>query len=76
MHKKLKKDGTPKKSGGNHGGGRPKGVSQTSKTFRIDNDLAEYLITKVNNQNSLVNLLIRNYKQQAEKIITQINKIL
>lgn len=73
---KLKKDGTHKKSGGNHGGGRPKGLSQTPKTFRIDNDLVEYLETKVGNQNRLINMLIRGYKTNTEKIIEQINKII
>lgn len=48
---------------------------QIPKTFNIDDDLVEYP-NKTGNQDAFVNMIIRNYKQQAEKIISQINKIL
>ncbi len=67
----------PKKKRGGYreGGGRPKGVSQTPKSFRIDDDLARYLEEKVGNQNAFINMLIRNYKEQSKGIIEAINKL-
>lgn len=57
------------------GQGRKKGRNQTPKSFRIDDDLCEYLENQVGNKNAFVNMLIRNYKEQSEKLIAQINRM-
>jgi len=58
------------------GAGRKKGKTKTTKSFRIDNDLCEYLESKVGNQNAFVNMLIRSYKENSEALIKKIDKIL
>jgi hypothetical protein len=56
--------------------GRKKGKTKTTKTFRIDDDLCEYLESKVGNQNAFINMLIRLYKENSEALIKKIDKIL
>jgi hypothetical protein len=56
--------------------GRKKGTNKTAKTFKIDNDLCEYLTNKVGNQNAFINMLIRSYKENSEEVIKKIEKIL
>jgi len=58
------------------GAGRKKGKTKSSKSFRIDNDLCEYLDNKVGNQNGFINMLIRSYKETSEALIKKIDKIL
>jgi hypothetical protein len=58
------------------GAGRKKGTNKTAKTFKIDNDLCEYLTNKVGNQNAYINMLIRSYKENSEALIKKIDKIL
>ncbi len=58
------------------GSGRKKGKTKTTKTFRIDDDLCEYLESKVGNQNAFVNMVIRSYKESSEALIKKIDKIL
>ena len=62
--------------GKRQGAGRKKGTNKTSKTFRLDEDLCEYLENKVGNQNAFVNMLIRSYKENSEALIKKIDKIL
>jgi hypothetical protein len=58
------------------GAGRKKGKTKTVKTFRIDDDLCEYLDNKVSNQNAFINMLILSYKKNSEEVIKKIEKIL
>jgi len=62
--------------GKRQGSGRKKGINKTAKTFKIDNDLCEYLTNKVGNQNAFINMLIRSYKESSEALIKKIDKIL
>jgi hypothetical protein len=62
--------------GKREGAGRKKGKTKTTKTFRIDDDLCEYLENKVGNQNGFINMLIRSYKESSEALIKKIDKIL
>jgi hypothetical protein len=62
--------------GKRQGSGRKKGKNKTTKTFRIDDDLCEYLESKVGNQNAFVNMVIRSYKESSEALIKKIDKIL
>ena len=62
--------------GKRQGAGRKKGTNKTAKTFKIDNDLCEYLTNKVGNQNAFVNMVIRSYKESSEALIKKIDKIL
>ena len=62
--------------GKRQGAGRKKGKTKSSKSFRIDNDLCEYLDNKVGNQNGFINMLIRSYKETSEALIKKIDKIL
>ena len=55
--------------GKRQGSGRKKGTNKRSKTFKIDNDLAEYLETQVGNQNAFVNMILRSYKENSEALI-------
>ena len=48
-----------KKGGKREGSGRKPGASQTAKTYRIDNDLAEWMDGHVGNKNQYVNTLLR-----------------
>ena len=58
------------------GAGRKKGRNKTTKTFRIDDDLCEYLDNNVGNKNGFINMLIRSYKDSSEALIKKIDKIL
>jgi hypothetical protein len=62
--------------GKRQGAGRKKGKTKTTKSFRIDDDLCEYLESKVGNQNAFVNMVIRSYKESSESLIKKIDKIL
>jgi hypothetical protein len=62
--------------GKRQGAGRKKGKTKTTKSFRIDDDLCEYLESKVGNQNAFVNMVIRSYKESSEALIKKIDKIL
>jgi len=62
--------------GKREGAGRKKGKTKTTKSFRIDDDLCEYLESKVGNQNAFVNMVIRSYKESSEALIKKIDKIL
>lgn len=62
--------------GKRQGAGRKKGKTKSTKSFRIDDDLCEYLESKVGNQNAFVNMLIRSYKENSEALIKKIDKIL
>jgi hypothetical protein len=62
--------------GKRQGAGRKKGKTKTTKTFRIDDDLCEYLDNKVGNINGFINMLIRSYKESSEALIKKIDKIL
>lgn len=64
------------RGGAGLGQGRKKGRKQTPKSFRIDDDLIEYLEKQVGNQNAFVNMAIRAYKEQSELIIGKIDKLL
>ena len=65
-----------KYGGKREGAGRKKGKTKSTKTFRIDDDLCEYLENKVGNQNAFVNMVIRSYKESSEALIKKIDKIL
>lgn len=56
---KIRKQNTH--GGKREGSGRKQGANQTAKTYRIDNDLLEYLNTK-KNKNKFINDLIRSSK--------------
>lgn len=58
------------------GSGRKKGKTKTAKTFKIDDDLCEYLTNKVGNKNAFVNMVIRSYKESSESLIKKIDKVL
>ena len=60
--------------GKRQGSGRKKGTNKRSKTFKIDDDLCEYLANKVGNQNAFVNMVIRSYKENSEALIKKIEK--
>jgi hypothetical protein len=62
--------------GKRQGSGRKKGRNKTTKTFRIDDDLCDYLDNKVGNKNGFINMLIRSYKESSEALIKKIDKIL
>lgn len=61
--------------GGYRGGGRPKGRTQKEKKFRIDDDLCEYLETKVGNQDAFINMLIQSYKDKANRLVEKIDNL-
>lgn len=53
-------------SGGQReGAGRPKGAKTTAISFRMDNDLVEYVNTK-ENKNRFINNCIREKKEREE----------
>jgi hypothetical protein len=62
--------------GKRQGAGRKKGTNKTSKTFRLDEDLCEYLENKVGNKNAFINMIIRSYKENSKALIKKIDKIL
>ena len=47
------------KGGKREGSGRKPGTSQTAKTYRIDNDLAEWMDGHVGNKNHYINTILR-----------------
>ena len=63
------------KGGKREGSGRKPGASQTPKSFRIDNDLVEWL-AKVGNQNFYINTLIRKDLEWRKQEIARLEELL
>jgi hypothetical protein len=75
---KLKKDGTPKNSGGVrvNTGRKETGVNQTPKPFKLDNDLLDWY-NGLDNKNGLINDLLKAEKQRHEnrKALPKSNRV-
>ena len=64
------------KGGKREGSGRKPGLSQISKTYRIDNDLAEWMGSHVGNKNFYINAIIRNDIENRKIAIDKIDELL